>query len=204
MLFCDISYNKVGGIDWLCSYPPEKVNGYVVSEGFKHGGEFSPLEGRITYPYTLSKKIEPILKRGEEAYFQIVKEEGFSDVYKTKLSDERKGELKTWILQEKSVEDLSLYLLTTVPVDFFTTYFRIVDVIGHYSSGMVNKEIAEKWGEECLSKGKVSKKINQIWIELLENSSEESQEILLLLLFPIMDLEFPVKVSVITLIHQMG
>lgn len=98
------------------------------------------------------------MKRGEEAYFQIVKEEGFSDVYKTKLSDERKGELKTWILQEKSVEDLSLYLLTTVPVDFFTTYFRIVDVIGHYSSGMVKKEMAEKWGEECLSKGKVSKK----------------------------------------------
>lgn len=136
MLFCDISYNKVGVIDWLCSNPPEKVNGYIVSEGFKHGVAFSPLEGRITYPYTLLKKIEPILKRGEEAYFQIVKEEGFSDIYKTKLSDERKGKLKTWILQEKSVEDLSLYLLTTVPVDFLATYFRIVDVIGHYSSGM--------------------------------------------------------------------
>lgn len=65
MLFCDISYNKVGVIDWLCSYPPEKVNGYVVSEGFKHGVAFSPLEGRITYPYTLIEKDRAdIEKRG--------------------------------------------------------------------------------------------------------------------------------------------
>lgn len=165
----NFSNKKVGVINWLCSYPPEKVNGYVVSEGFKHGVAISPLEGKITYPYTLLKKIEPRLKRGEEAYFQIVKEEGLPDVYKTKLSDERKGELKTWILQDKSIEDVSLYLLTIAPVDFFATYFRIVDVIGHYSSGMVKKEVAESWAQECLSKGIVSEKLQSDFEKEIRN-----------------------------------
>ncbi len=155
----NLSNKKVGVINWLCSYPPEKVNGYVVSEGFKHGVAISPLEGRITYPHSLLEKIEPKLKRGEKEYYETIKEEGFPDVYKMNLSDERKDELKTWILQDKSIEDVSLYLLRNVPVDFYTTYFRIVDVIGHYSSGMVKREVAEKWAEECLSKGVVSKKI---------------------------------------------
>jgi predicted AlkP superfamily phosphohydrolase/phosphomutase len=154
----NLSGKKVGVINWFCTFPAERVNGYIVSDAFRHGVATEDFEGRITYPYRLLNKIKPMLRRGEKGYLQVIKEEDLLNVKKTNLSEEHQEELKIWILQDKVIEDVSLHLLSTVKVDFFATYFRMIDVIGHYSARMVSEDLGKEWWEECRYKGGVSKK----------------------------------------------
>lgn len=155
----NLSGKRVGVINWMCTFPAEKVNGFIVSDALRHGVAIDVFEGRVTYPYHLLERLKPLLWKGEKGYFKFIKYEGFPDIRNSNLSNDNKGELKTWILQDKSVEEISLYLLSNVQVDFFTTYFRIIDVIGHYSARMLKKEIGEKWWNECRTTGRVSKEI---------------------------------------------
>jgi len=100
---------SVGLIDWYVSFPPEKVNGYIISR-------LTADEKNKTYPGELQKEIDEITKKislrktGDKLY--DVKEDLFNDVK------------KLWAV--------TTYMRRKAPTDFLAAYTHSTDAVQHY------------------------------------------------------------------------
>jgi predicted AlkP superfamily phosphohydrolase/phosphomutase len=149
---------KVGVINWFITFPPEAVNGYMVSEEFRHIGrrDFSKIS--VTYPKALLRRLE-FARLGKEDFLRILEEEHLPNYQER--SSIYGGESKlvanydNFILQEKTIEEVSLYLLQRFPVDLYATYFRLVDVVSHFACAYIAPELLAR-GVEEEKKGKVT------------------------------------------------
>jgi len=149
---------SVGTINWFCTFPAEKVNGYVISDRFRIGvDKFFEGEG-ITSPPELNKKLYPkIVKIKDRQYGKLREEENIVDFMsksrreKIDIPQSRLIQLKRfrrYFIQDKSIENVSLFLLNNVPVDFFAVYFRLIDTTSHFASLFIKKELRDKWATE--------------------------------------------------------
>lgn len=154
----------VGVINWFCTFPPEEVNGYLVSDRYRLGVLKYPFKQAVTFPATLDEKIYPqVVRMKERKYRKIIKEEGIEDylekIKKKKISfpQNRLPQLKrfqVYALQDKSIENISLFLFDRVPVDLFATYFRLIDITSHFGSLFVTRDQRQKWVAENEKYGK--------------------------------------------------
>ncbi len=148
---------KVGVINWFCTFPPEEVNGYMVSDRFRIGSIKEVDQYGLTYPNALAKKINWAIKRGERDYNEIVKEEKLSDFRKMKPSQFvppnsgtalRIKRFKIFVLQDKTIEEVSLHLFRSSPTDFFATYLRLIDETSHFAANFLDKSLIDRWEKE--------------------------------------------------------
>jgi predicted AlkP superfamily phosphohydrolase/phosphomutase len=149
---------KVGVINWFITFPPEAVNGYMVSEEFRHFGRRNFSKVSVTYPKSLLRKLE-FARLTKDDFLKILEEENLPN-YKERSSI-YEGESKlvanynNFILQEKTIEEVSFYLFQRFPVDLFATYFRLVDVVSHFACAYIAPELLAK-GVEEEKQGKVT------------------------------------------------
>jgi predicted AlkP superfamily phosphohydrolase/phosphomutase len=146
---------KVGIINWFLTFPAEKVNGYMISDRLR-SGIFKDLEGEgVTYPEDLKDKIFPLVDQvGSQMYPKIRREEGLSDFMsisrknKIEIPVGREDQIKTfrfYVLQDKSIEKISLHMLDNVTVDTFATYLRLIDTTSHFLSIFIDEDLREMW-----------------------------------------------------------
>ncbi len=163
---------KVGVVNWFLTFPPEKVNGFIVSDRFRHLIRKKTTKRSLTtYPAFLEKRLYFALQN-RKSFKKILKEENLPD-YRTWSTSETNIKRKThdfkrkkrlvdfypiFLLEDKTIEIVSLYLYKKFPVDAFATYFRLIDVVSHFGCGYINPDLLKKGIEEEEKKGKVSKK----------------------------------------------
>jgi predicted AlkP superfamily phosphohydrolase/phosphomutase len=149
---------KVGVINWFITFPPEEVNGYMISEEFRHFGRRNFSKVSVTYPKNLLGKLE--FARFKRKDFQNVLEEENLPNFKERHSgygDESKlvQNYDNFVLQDKTIDLTSLYLYQRFPVDLFLSYFRMIDVVSHFACAYITPELLAK-GVEEEKKGKVT------------------------------------------------
>jgi predicted AlkP superfamily phosphohydrolase/phosphomutase len=175
---------RVGVINWLTTFPPEKVRGFIISDEFRRGKRLNPLKIELTYPKTLYKKLEFAYQKRKN-FQRILKEEKLPDY--RKWSPEGKNEKKlvslfpNFVLNEKTIELVSLYLYKKFPVNVFAVYFRLIDIVSHFASGYLDSELLEKGIKEERGRG-VSKEtltlINKKFSKIIEPVYSYSDRIL--------------------------
>jgi hypothetical protein len=148
----------VGVVNWFVSFPADEVNGYIVSDRFRIG-VFKYVEyERVTYPEDLKDKIFPqVVMFKHKKYKSILREEGLKDYWSESVANglqipsSRERQVKNfriYTLQDKSVENTSLFLLKNVPVDMFATYLRLIDTTSHFTSIFIDEALRERWIKE--------------------------------------------------------
>ena len=150
---------KVGVINWFFTFPPEKVNGFIVSEEFRRGINVNLSNIEVTYPLYLQKKLKFALQSKKD-FQKIIKEENIPDYRQWPTLGTGPKRLLPYfakfMLQDKTIEIASLYLYQRFPVDVFATYFRLIDIVSHFASGFMDPKLLKK-GVEEEKKGGVSK-----------------------------------------------
>lgn len=149
---------KVGVINWFITFPPEEVNGYMISEEFRHFGRRDFSKVSVTYPKNLLGKLE--FARFNRKEFQTVIEEESLPNFKDRHSGYGGGSrlvqnYDNFVLQDKTIDLTSLYLYKRFPVDLFLSYFRLIDVVSHFACAYIAPELLAK-GVEEEKKGKVT------------------------------------------------
>ncbi len=148
----------VGVINWFVTFPAEAVNGFLVSDRFRIGVyKYLPEDG-ITYPNELKDKIFPQVVMFEHKKFKkILLDEGMYDYWEDSQAKQmpippgRERQIKNfriYTLQDKSIENTTLFLLENIPVDLFATYFRLIDTTSHFTSIFVDEELRNVWIKE--------------------------------------------------------
>ena len=163
-IFGEFGY-KVGVINWFITYPPEKVSGYMVSEAFKQIYSPNFKDENVVYPRILQKKLIPFKKTTKD-YKKILKQTCLPD-FMHKAKNSRKGSLirvyNIFVVQEKIIEDISFFLFFNWPTDIYATYFRLVDIVSHFATGLIDPNLLNKAKKEKEEKGVVTTEtINQI------------------------------------------
>lgn len=149
---------SVGVINWFISFPAEEVNGYMVSDRFRIGVyKYLPEDG-ITFPNELKDVIFPqVIMFKHKKYKKILREEGMYDYWtdsqakKKPVPPGRERQVKNfriYTLQDKSIENTTLFLLEKIPVDICATYFRLIDTTSHFTSIFIDEELREIWIKE--------------------------------------------------------
>jgi predicted AlkP superfamily phosphohydrolase/phosphomutase len=148
----------VGVINWFVTFPAEAVNGFLVSDRFRIGVyKYLPEDG-VTFPNELKDKIFPQVVMFEHKKFKkILREEGMYDYWaesqakKMPIPPGRERQVKNfriYTLQDKSIENTTLFLLENIPVDLFATYFRLIDTTSHFTSIFIDEELRNVWIKE--------------------------------------------------------
>ncbi len=160
-----LSENKLttGVINWFCTFPAESINGYLVSDRYRISVDKYLEEKTVTFPSDLNSKIySQVINVFDKSYSRILRKEKVKDYWsksktlKLDIPSGRKKQLKFFrrhFLQDKSIENISLYLLENIPVDFFAVYFRLIDTTSHFASLFLDIELREKWIQENKSYG---------------------------------------------------
>jgi predicted AlkP superfamily phosphohydrolase/phosphomutase len=148
----------VGLINWFVTFPAEAVNGFLVSDRFRIGVyKYLPEDG-VTFPNELKDKIFPQVVMFEHKKFKmILREEGMYDYWtdsqakKKPIPPSRERQVKNfriYTLQDKSIENTTLFLLENISVDLFATYFRLIDTTSHFASIFIDEELRNVWIKE--------------------------------------------------------
>ncbi len=149
---------KVGVINWFCTFPASPVNGYLVSDRYTISiDRYLEYEG-ITFPPDLYPKIYPKVVRFDDRQFKtLIKAENIPHYLQQArkrfdyIPEQRERQIRffrRFFLQDKSVENTALYLLESVPVDFFAVYLRLIDTTSHFASIFLKEELRDRWLQE--------------------------------------------------------
>jgi predicted AlkP superfamily phosphohydrolase/phosphomutase len=148
----------VGVINWFVTFPPDVVNGFMVSNRFRASVFRYLMNEDVTFPKELKKQIYPhVVRVKDNRYREVIKEEGLRDYidlsreWKITISEGRLNQVRNfrvYSLQDKSIENISLWLLERQPVDLFATYLRLIDTTSHFGSLFISPELRKKWQEE--------------------------------------------------------
>jgi predicted AlkP superfamily phosphohydrolase/phosphomutase len=142
-IFSDVGL-KVGVINWFVTFPPEEVNGYMISPAF--ATQRHPEGVAITYPADLVKELD---FAHEEEYPALLKKENLPDFAKGSPKGSLAAFFRKFLRDDRSVELASLYLFKKHPVDVYATYFRIVDVVSHFGISRLDPKLLEKSAAEA-------------------------------------------------------
>lgn len=149
---------SVGVVNWFCTFPAQEVNGFLVSDRFRVSVDKYLEEDVVTYPAELKDSIFPkVVQFKDQKFKQIIREEGIvSFLQKSKnqnldlppIKERQVRQFRRYFLQDKSIENIALFLLENVTVDFFAAYFRLIDTTSHFASVFLESELREKWIED--------------------------------------------------------
>jgi predicted AlkP superfamily phosphohydrolase/phosphomutase len=149
---------RTGIINWFCTYPAEEVNGYVISDRFRLSIDHYLTEENVTYPEEIKDAVYPkVVKVEDRNYSELIAEEGIVDYWSQRQNFNRRPSKKMrrrikffrrFFLQEKSIENIALFLQKNVEVDVLALYFRLIDPTSHFASIFLEKNLEKKWRAE--------------------------------------------------------
>jgi len=149
---------KAGVTNWFCTFPASQFSGYCISDRFRISVDhYLEYEG-VTSPPELKDVIYPQVVRFEDnRYGELIREENI-DNYLTRARrfdievpagrEKQVNQFRRYFLQDKSVENIALFMLEKIPVDFFAVYLRLIDTTSHFASLFIDETLREKWIEE--------------------------------------------------------
>jgi len=124
---------RVGVVNWWVTWPPEKVNGYMVSDRYRNASKKLG-NAALTYPPELLKEL-PRIGISKDRFLEDC--DKFSLPVKeppkaiSKNIDQLYNGYKTYWGQDKSVREVCRRMLVKQNVDVFGVVFRIIDVSSH-------------------------------------------------------------------------
>jgi predicted AlkP superfamily phosphohydrolase/phosphomutase len=123
----------VGVVNWWVTWPPDQVNGYMVSDRYRNGHP-EKLNLPVTYPADLVKEL-PQVGTSMEKYLEDRHKYGLpEDLHpdvQSKNVDMMAGSYKQYWSQDRAVRESCRRLIGSRNVDVFGVVFRIVDVSSH-------------------------------------------------------------------------
>lgn len=148
----------VGVVNWFCTFPAPPVNGYLVSDRFSISVDRYLEYDGITFPPELYDKLYPKVVRFRDRQFRKLRKIENIPHYLEEanqrfdiIPEGRRRQLRffrRFFLKDKSVENVALFLLEAVPVDFFAVYLRLIDTTSHFASIFLEEDLREKWLRE--------------------------------------------------------
>lgn len=123
----------VGVVNWWVTWPPEKVNGFMVSDRYRNGSKkIDPAS--LTYPPELIDDL-PKIGMSHQRYLDDRRKFGLpaelKPIAESKNIDQMTTNYKIYWTQDKAVRETSRRLLAKKNVDVFGVVFRIIDVSSH-------------------------------------------------------------------------
>jgi predicted AlkP superfamily phosphohydrolase/phosphomutase len=140
-------------INWWCSFPPDKINGVMVSDHFRriirkryrNSGEIADF-ARAVHPRSYFDQLKKVEMR---KYHDVLKQSSlpnFPGLYNPESPQSNPYKLNvlkgfpTFARMDAFVEKVSDYLYHNVNFDFFATYFRLPDVVQHFALSLFEKK----------------------------------------------------------------
>ena len=122
----------VGVVMWLVTWPPEPVNGYLVSDYIKYDWRQADRLGATTFPPELAAELAGHVVRTDD-----VPDEHVSAFLRGGVPDDqdlraRVRPLRSAVAVDDAALGIGLRLARERPVDFFAVYFSGVDVVCHH------------------------------------------------------------------------
>lgn len=160
---------KVGVINVPMTYPPEPVNGYMIS-----GMDTPDEDCRFTYPVELKDELKKVFG---EIKFGVKFLGGLR-------TDKRKEEYLDEVIKiEDRITDITLYLMEKYPTDITMLVYRSTDQVQHLFWHYMDKSHpnfdpsgAEQYGSTIY---RIYKKLDENIGRLMENISEDTSVILM-------------------------
>ncbi len=123
---------RVGVVNWWVTWPPDKINGFIVSDRFREKKYKNQHD--LTYPPELADQLPAI--RMSDAQFARERQkyglpENMHPAASSPAIENLVSHYKGFWVQDKLVRETSAQLLQTKDVDVFGVVFRIVDVSSH-------------------------------------------------------------------------
>ena len=123
---------RVGVVNWWVTWPPEKVNGFMVSDRYRSASKKD--NAVITYPEQLAKDL-PKISISMDRYLEERRKFGLPENLKpnasSKVIDQLAADYKGYWAQDRAVRESCRRLLANQKVDVFAVIFRIIDVSSH-------------------------------------------------------------------------
>jgi predicted AlkP superfamily phosphohydrolase/phosphomutase len=123
---------SVGVVNWWVTWPPEKINGFMVSDRYRSASKKD--KAVITFPEELAKEL-PKISISMDRYLEERRKFGLPEKLKpdasSKTIDQLASDYKGYWAQDRAVRDSCRRLLATKNVDVFAVIFRLIDVSSH-------------------------------------------------------------------------
>jgi len=149
---------QTGVINWFCTFPAEEVNGYLISDRFRVSIDHYLTEEDVTYPSELKDAVYPrVVKVEDKKYHELIRKEGIVDYWSQHknlartLPKKMRNKIRffrRFVIQEKSIENVTLFLQEKVQVDVLAVYFRLIDPTSHFASVFLDKSLEKRWRAE--------------------------------------------------------
>ncbi len=125
---------RVGVVNWWVTWPPEKVNGFMVSDRYRNGVNKKTEGMELTYPAELIKEL-PKVGISQKRYLEDRQKFGLpAELHpeaESKNIDKMVQGYKAYWAQDKAVRETCRRLLAKDNVEVFGVVFRIIDVSSH-------------------------------------------------------------------------
>ncbi len=122
----------VGVLLWLVTWPPEPVNGYLVSDYFHYGwdrpGHFGE---QRSYPAELDATLASLLRTADDVPDERAAEFLRGEIPTGGEFDVQVRSLKSAIASDETARSVGLRMAEESPVDFYALYFRGLDAVCH-------------------------------------------------------------------------
>jgi predicted AlkP superfamily phosphohydrolase/phosphomutase len=123
---------SVGVVNWWVTWPPEKINGFMVSDRYRSASKKD--KAIITFPEQLAKDL-PKISISMDRYLEERRKFGLPEDLKpnasSKVIDQLAADYKGYWAQDRAVRESCRRLMAKQNVDVFAVIFRIIDVSSH-------------------------------------------------------------------------
>jgi predicted AlkP superfamily phosphohydrolase/phosphomutase len=123
-------------VNWFVTYPPDKIDGIMVSNRFRRAILLDP-ERRARmrdtiHPAELFDRLSPML---DLDYEEVRRERELPDLRRDDHAVLK--DYPAYVLQEALIENVALDLYRTEEFDFFAAYFRLPDIVQHAALALI-------------------------------------------------------------------
>lgn len=122
----------VGVIMWLVRWPPEPVNGYLVSDYVKYDWRHTDQAEATTYPPDLLPEVAGLVRRTDDVPDESIESFLSGGVPRDDPIRRRTRPLRSAVAVDATARAVGLRLARERPVEFFTVYLAGVDLVCHH------------------------------------------------------------------------
>ncbi len=162
----------VGIVNWWVTWPPEQLNGFVVSDRYRESSA-KKLRGKMvfTYPETLFKEL-PRVRLSKKEYMEDRRQIGLPEELRPKAQSAAIEALasgyKGYWSQDKAIRKTCNILLDKNNVQVFAVVFRIIDVSSHLFWTYLDLELIDELRKKYEKEGLNQQDIDRIDTEFVK------------------------------------
>lgn len=165
---------STGVVNWWVTWPPEKVDGYMVSDRWRNGNPKKFPDMKLTYPDNLIEELPKVGVSKDRFLEECVKfglPTAVPPAAKSKNVDQLYDGYKTYWGQDKAVREACRRLTEKHPVEVFGVVFRIIDVSSHLYWTYLDQKLVDEMRAKQ-EQGKMTpedlKQIDAAFVKIIE------------------------------------